>query len=149
MNHQFDERETTLRNRVALRGFYILAGLLFIDYFLKMLSVQWALGPWNGIVYLMLAATVVIIEYIVRGVYFGRKDTPKMRLRFMLVWMIAFGFNVILNILHFTFIEQGQLTMQGSSRIVFSLLTLIGICGTVRAAMDIRRGNRKDEEDYT
>jgi len=111
-----------------------------------MLSVQWALGPWNGIVYLVLAATIVVIEYMVRGVYFKYEESPKRRLWLMLLWVLVWGGSVVLNIrLSTPFIEYEQLTMHGSNRIVLTLVTLVGVCGVVRAAVDIhRKRNKKD-----
>ena len=146
MKHQFDEREIAVRNGVMMRGFCILLGLLFADFVLKQLGVHWALGAWNSMVYGALAIAIVNIEYIMRGVYYKYEVCPKRHFWLMLALAIVFGFSVILNIWHFTLIEQGQLSMWGSWRIAFALFTLIGICGTVRAAVDIRK-NRNEAEN--
>jgi len=68
--NDFDERESALRNKIIVHGFIILAGLIFIEAFLKIFGVHWAMGHWNAFVYLMFASTVISVEfYHPRGVF--------------------------------------------------------------------------------
>ncbi|MCL2445949.1 MAG: hypothetical protein FWD06_04190 [Oscillospiraceae bacterium] len=142
---RFDEREINIRNRVMVRGLYVLAGLLAIDYLLKAFSVHWAHGPWNNIIYVALAGSVIMVEFILRGVYFGHRDTPKTRLMLMLFVTAIWGFNIFMNLRLFSFAEYGQLTMDGATLIAFVLITLTFACGTVRAAHDLRKGKQAKE----
>jgi len=142
---RFDEREQLIRKQVINRGFCVLVCLLAVDHVLKAIPVYWALGSWNNVVYVALAATVILMEFIVRGVYFGHRDTPKTRLVFMLILTAVMGLNLFLNVRLFEFAEHGQLTMDGATFIAILLLTLTGVCGTVRAAYDLRRSKQAME----
>lgn len=142
---RFDERELQVRSRVMNRGLYVLVGLLAIDHVLKAIPVHWALGPWNNVVYVALAATVILIEFIVRGVYFGWHDTPKTRLVIMLILTAVMGLNIFLNIRQFDFAAYGQLTLNGAMLIAILLFTLTSVGGAVRSAYDLRK-NKKTEE---
>ena len=135
---EFDERESALRNQIMVHGFFVISALLFVDAFLKLFEVHWAMGRWNSFAYFMIAWTVVSIEFIVRGVYFGRKETAKYRLGGMLLWVLVFGLNiaVFLN-KSLPFFENGQLSQDGIYFVIFSSMGLIGICGAIRAAYDI------------
>ncbi|MCL2532238.1 MAG: hypothetical protein FWE40_08820, partial [Oscillospiraceae bacterium] len=139
---KFDEREQLIRKQVINRGFCVLVGLLAVDHVLKAIPVYWALGSWNNMVYVALAATVILIEFIVRGVYFGWHDTPKTRLVLMLILTAVMGLNLFLNVRLFEFAEHGQLTMDGATFIALVLFMLVCVGGTVRAAYDLRRSKQ-------
>jgi len=145
---QFDEREEAIRDRVFMHGFFILAALLLFDHSLELFKVQ-PFGRPTSLVYLAIAITVVSIEFIIRGVYFGCKDTPKTRLKSTLGMVVVFGFNLGVTCYGLltvdSFAENGQLTIWGGNIILFSSLTLIGICGFIRAVIDLRRSRRPEE----
>jgi len=138
----FDERELLIRKNVIIRGFFVLLGLLAVDYMLMAFSVHWAHGSWNSVVYVALAWTVIMMEFIIRGVYFGQLDTPKRRIVLTAASTVGLGFNVVLNIVQFDFAEYGQMTLWGATFIAFVLLTLASACALIRAAYDLRRSKQ-------
>jgi hypothetical protein len=141
----FDERELLIRKNVIIRGFFVLLGLMVIDHVFKALSVHWAHGAWNNVVYIALAWTIIMMEFIVRGVYFGKHDTPKRRIVLTAASTVALGFNVVLNIVQFDFAEYGQMTLWGATFIAFVLLTFASASAVVRAAYDLRRSKQAME----
>ena len=148
----FDEREKAIRSRVFTHGFVTLAVLLLADSFLELFGIQWAQGRSGNFVLLGAAFLAVYLELIFRDAYFSGKQRPntlKGRLIFMLLWTALWGFNAVTTLrLDAPFAARGQLTERGCQLVLPCVLTLVGVCGFAKAAVDLckRRGRRGEDQ---
>ena len=70
----YDERQLQIHGKIYKRGFYIISVLLALNAILSTRGIIWAPIFEQNIIILMLASTIIEIEALIRGVYFGKNN---------------------------------------------------------------------------
>jgi len=146
---QQDEREKLVSNKIIARGLYLLCALLAVDFWLTMLDVQWIERPWNNVVFVAFVAVVICIERLCRNVFYDRRDTMRVRLVTLPLFVLAPGIAaaVFFMLSSNSFLEDGLLSKHGSVIIGLLLFMLFGICNAARIIYDLRK-QRKSEKTF-
>ena len=134
MKHEnFDERQLQIRGDAFRHGFLAAVFTLGINAVLNNFGIVWAEGFHQNILILMLIVTIVSMEFILRGAYFGKDVKPG------LISGIFVGCSaclIILNIKHFidgeVYIENGMLARGGGSLIMCILVTINACTGLIQ-----------------
>ena len=72
----FDERQIQLRGQIFLHGYVLALTLILLNAFLQDNGIVWADPFYQNLLIFVASITLVSIEFIVRGVYFGQRKTP-------------------------------------------------------------------------
>jgi len=142
MKTDFDERQLQIRGKVFFHGFIATIILLLINAFLQSSDIVWAGGFHQNVILMVIITTIVTLEAIIRGVYFGNGKTR---------WIVLGVFGslslllLILNIQHIlhgtTIIEDAALTSNGFSLALALMFTLTTVVGIVVELKERRRDN--------
>ena len=107
-NENFDERQLQIRGDIFKHGFLTAGALLLLNAFLQGEGIGWANGFQQNILILVLAVTVVSVEFHLRGVYFGKAGR---RAAFIAIFGLCSVFLLALPMIHFL---QGGAFVSGS-----------------------------------
>ena len=142
MKTDFDERQLQIRGKVFFHGFITTIILLLINAFLHSSDIVWASGFHQNVILMVIITTIVTLEAIIRGVYFGNGKTR---------WIVLGVFGslslllLILNIQYIlrgtTIIEDAALTSNGFSLALAVMFTLTTVVGIVVELKEKRRDN--------
>jgi len=138
---EMDEREVGIRTKVFYYGFWILAALVFADFMLGLAGINWAAGRSGNLVLLGAAWFATRLEFILRGVSYGRRYSPKGNVMFLLANFIFIGITlgvviaIGLNRAQ-PFAAHGHLTAWGCCLIFLSLSALAFLCDIAKIAYD-------------
>ena len=134
---QFDERQVAIRGQVFWHGLLVAVGLLLVNAFLAVGNVAWASGFAQNLFMVLVTATVVATEAILRGAFFGRRQRG--RVMAIMVTLIVGGF-VIVAVHIVNALETVKLarTDHVVYTIVGMLVVFVGVAGLVRELADRR-----------
>ena len=141
---EMDEREIGIRTKVFYHGFWILAALLFADFLLSVVGISWAAGRSGSFVLLAAAWFSMRLEFIFRGVSYGRRWSPKGNVLFLLAIVaflgITLSFVLVRGINHAQpLVEDGLLTAWCCVLIFLSLSILAFLCDIAKILRDRAR----------
>ena len=72
----YDERQWQIAGKVFYRGFLTTCILLMVNGLLQGQGIIWANGFYQNFIIMVLLHTIISFEAILRGVYFGKSNTP-------------------------------------------------------------------------
>jgi hypothetical protein len=111
---KFDERQLQIRGDVFKHGFLTAGALMLFNAFLQDAGIEWANGFQQNILMFMLIATVVSIEFHLRGVCFGRGGR---RNAFIAIFGLCSIFLLVSSVIHYVqgekFVVSYRLTDNG------------------------------------
>ncbi|MDR0381236.1 MAG: hypothetical protein LBH86_04510 [Oscillospiraceae bacterium] len=138
----FDERQLQARGQIFFHGFASALALILCNAFLQESGVVWA-SPFNqNLLIGMLAVTVVSIESLVRGVYFGRQKTPWRQIGLFGVASVVLTGICLRNLLQgAALVENSALSAKGAA-LVFDGMFLATTLVALAQVMTERRKNR-------
>ena len=132
-NESFDERQLQIRGDIFKHGFLTAGALVLFNAFLQGEGIGWANGFQQNILILVLAVTVVSVEFHLRGVYFGKTGR---REAFIAIFGLCSVFLLALPIIHFTqgegFVSVSILSDNGFYFIGGILFAINTICALIQ-----------------
>lgn len=139
---QYNERETSIRNRIYTYGLFALTALVLIDLIFRDKGTPWAQGQYNHLIYVAAVFALVSIAFAVCGVYYGRHKSPAYALIVALLcvlrWSLSLSSRVsAMRMLEEPAIENGALTRIGTYHVVDCIVIFAGVCIAIRAMIDI------------
>jgi|GEM_PF-4905144 len=115
-----------------MHAFFVLAGLVFVDFLLLLFDVAAPLGEMSYMIYLMAALAVAGIELAVRGL----RPLNEMHIFMSGIWLLLSAANVVVGILN-----------QRIETVVFYALALLAwLAIFIRAIYDLRKRKRGKKE---
>ena len=142
MKTDFDERQLQIRGKVFFHGFITTIILLLINAFLHSSDIVWASGFHQNVILMVIITTIVTLEAIIRGVYFGNGKTRWIVLGVFGSLSLLLLILTIQHILHgTTIIEDAALTSNGFSLALAVMFTLTTVVGIVVELKEKRRDN--------
>ena len=130
---KFDERQLQIRGDIFKHGFLIAGALMLLNAFLQGEGFEWANGFQQNILMLILASTVVSIEFHLRGVYFGKGGRRK---AFIAVFGFCSIFLLVLSVIHHAqgekFLVGYRLTDNGFHIAGGIMFSINAICAIVK-----------------
>ncbi|MCL2077442.1 MAG: hypothetical protein FWH08_03435 [Oscillospiraceae bacterium] len=141
--NEYDERQLQVRGDIFKHGFLATMCFLLMNGVLNSNGFVWAGALEQNILIIMLASTIISVESILRGAYFGRTHKP---------WhvVIAFG-GLIFSQLFFlfshlkdgeTFTENNMLTRLGFTTGILIFVGIIAVTGVIKLIY-----NKKQEKE--
>ena len=143
----FDERQQKIRGGIYKRGFIAAMFVLLLNALLQVNGIIWASGFQQNLIMFMLIATVVCIEFHLRGVYFGKRNK---RMGFALLLGIPATVLIILSCFLFVdgemFIENNSLTCGGFFTVIAFMMLLNAVCGVVKSFLENKAKEDRNDE---
>jgi hypothetical protein len=143
-NH-FDERQIQIRGQVFCHGFVAALALILFNSFLQDNGILWAEPFAQNLIIAMAAITVVSIEFIMRGVYFGLQKKPLVQMVvFGILSVILAGFTVKNLAQGVAFAENHALTENGATLVVGGMFIAITLIALMRVLIERKRTRERD-----
>ena len=151
---EMDEREVGIRTKVFYHGFWILAALLFADFMLGVVGVSWAAGRSGSLVLLGAAWFAMRLGFIIHGVSYGRRWSPKGNVLFLLANFVFIGITLAIVIAiglnrAQPFAAHGQLTTWACVLLFLTLSALAFLCDIAKILFDLLGKRPRKEEEIT
>ena len=137
MNKYFDERQLKIRGEVFFHGLIAALALLLINALLNALDIVWASGFHQNIVMLGIVVMVVIIEAILRDVFFGMGQLTWPIIGAYVVGAAVFIYSFVTSfMLGNTLVYDGMLTNHGLMGLVMIMYAFIAVAGLVKVIIE-------------
>jgi hypothetical protein len=94
---EFDERQLKIRGDIFKHGFYTACALMLLNAFLQGEGIGWANGFHQNILMLILASTIVSVEFHLRDVFFGKGGR---RITFIAIFGFCSVLLLVLSVFH-------------------------------------------------
>ena len=129
---QFDERQLQIRGQIFFHGLLVILVMMLINGFLQANTIAWANGFDQNILIIIATVMVVSIEAILRGAFFGQRQThwPMIGIYGICAAVIVV-FYAVRFIQGASFLEDGGLSNYGANftmGFMLAITTIIGIC---------------------
>ncbi|MDR1387212.1 MAG: hypothetical protein LBJ44_06420 [Propionibacteriaceae bacterium] len=140
----YDERQLRLRGDCFMHGFVVMCALCILQVFLSRPDSHWSPGPM-GVLSLLIGLSVVTVEMIARGAYFGLKPSSRPAVAILLVlasavlWVVA-----IVHLLADQVWSGGGLTETGYALIDAIVFTSVPIAIAFKAGLERRRSDEDE-----
>ncbi|MCL2387432.1 MAG: hypothetical protein FWC89_07790 [Defluviitaleaceae bacterium] len=143
-NWNFDERQLQIIGKVYYRGFIIALLLLLANGILQIQGIVWAQAYAQTLIIMVLIQTIVSVDAIFRGVYFGKKRVVRWLIisTYAITSLFLWSFGIWSLSSNSMLCDCNMLTITGFIIVIATLLTITTTAGIINEVME----NRKKDE---
>jgi hypothetical protein len=142
ITENYDERQMQIRGKVYKHGFVAALLLLLADGLLTRYDIMWSNQLSKYFLMIMLLISYVDIEFIFRGVQFGKKDSRKIWIGvFGLIGSLVVAGTILTPVDGEKIIEDNMLSQTGIAFIVGLLFMLRSVCAIIQIIREKKAGN--------
>ncbi|MDR1131773.1 MAG: hypothetical protein LBL15_05090 [Oscillospiraceae bacterium] len=144
--NQFDERQLKIRGQVFFHGLISALALVLFNAFLQDDGMIWASPFYQNLLIFMAVVTVVSIDAILRGVYFGQRKRPWLQIGFFgILSVVLTGFCLRDLLQGAALTENAGLTGKGASLVFDSMFVAITLIGAIKALAEKHKNDAQQE----